>query len=209
MEQKLNFKFLIKSSIITLGGLFLFAVFAIPIHFFIIKQYSKNIDPRVQRYYESFVQEAKTHGTDVSNIGIIIQFTNIQKPEGILVSEGEQILGECGVKLGLQPSIKINQAIWSQLSEVKKEWTIFHELGHCFLLKGHTNDVSNFHHKSLMSRLAFNDAEYTAHRQEYLNELFSYKPYHVADYLNTFFFIPAADQLYSYQNKMKVAINLR
>lgn len=71
--------------------------------------------------------------------------------------------------------IVINDAQWDNFNDVAREMILFHELGHCMLQRDHLEDMKPDGTKvSLMSaRKRWNkNANYLAHRKEYLDELF-------------------------------------
>jgi hypothetical protein len=165
------------------------------IHLAFITHGKKNIDPVFQPIYQNFLTEANQRGLNhLDKINISITFTKIDQTRN--QGQYKKTLGECHLIIGKNPEIKIDQGLWSQMSYAQQEMTIFHELGHCFLLKGHTDT----HHglaSSLMNSFIFNDQHYLNQRTQYLDELFSYQPYHAKDYVMTFFISPAMDKALS------------
>jgi hypothetical protein len=66
------------------------------------------------------------------------------------------------------PYIKINKDNWINLSDLEREQTIFHELGHCMLGRGHEEDKS----ESIMYPYAISEEEYKLNRAKFIEELF-------------------------------------
>lgn len=158
-------------------------------HFYVISDDNKNIDPRLLKYYDSFVFEGAIRGIELKNLNIHMRFkeTSIQKRQALAL-EGKSELGHCKVIIGQDPEINIDPVQWNLYSEVQREIIIYHELSHCFLLKGHTSSMHNGIYTSIMNPTIFDQRIYIQNKKYYIDELFSYKPYHMKDYVDTFFF---------------------
>lgn len=161
------------------------------LHFSIVSHKKYNINPEFQPIYDSFIKEAKLRGFNhLDQINISIQFNELNA----IKKKDKITLGECSVIIGVSPKIQVDKISWVRLNKEQQEMTIFHELGHCFLLKGHTESLHN-QIISLMNPYLFNSYEYQQNRTKYLNEMFSYKPYHIKDYAVTFFMQPMSNTL--------------
>lgn len=161
-------------------------------HFTIVSHKNHDIAPEFKPIYSSFLQEAKQRGFNhLDQINISIQFNDLNK---IAKEAGKTTLGECSLIIGVSPKIKIDRTSWVKMNYAQQEMTIFHELGHCFLLKGHT-ESNHEQIISLMNPFIFNPYEYQQKRGMFLNEMFSYKPYHLKDYAVTFFMEPMSKTL--------------
>ena len=65
--------------------------------------------------------------------------------------ENETEAGQCqSFDNGETPIIVISRTTWNELKECQRFNLVFHELGHCLLNRGHTNDLS-FMRPSLLS----------------------------------------------------------
>lgn len=167
------------------------------IHFSLISKNEISIDPAFSSYYHSFLSEGSKRGFhNLNKINIKMGF----KPLSESVSAShlnfkEKVeIGHCKVIIGQDPVILIDPILWKKYSVLEREMIIFHELAHCFLLKGHT-EAHGENIPSLMNSSIFYPGTYLAHREKYINELFSYKPYHIKDYLYTFFISPTIDNM--------------
>ena len=188
--------------------LFLGVFLVLVTHFAAILMYSVDVQPEFQTIYQSFLAEAKTRGYDMHSYGIDIHFApKMDSNKSLFLPAGAETLGGCQITLLSKPTITVSHEQWVNQSRTQREMIIFHELGHCFMLKGHTDDIVNNHKKSLMSTMIFNQRDYLSHRKEYLDEIFSFRSYHVKDYAMTFFVQPTVDHAYTLETKVKMAFN--
>ena len=123
----------------------------------------------LQTYVERFEKEAAVRSIliDVGGLGVHLSFVDI--PE-------DNVLGVCFYHSNALGRIEIDQPTWSRLSDLGKEYVVFHELGHCVLARGHSEQqYTNGSCKSIMASGTGNCHEnYSAStRTRYLNELFS------------------------------------
>ena len=104
-----------------------------------------NIDPELQPYVDMFLAEASKRGQniDLADSGLDMIFE-----EGISTPD---YAGICRYKLGAN-EIGIDRELWDRTeSENRRQWLVFHELGHCVLDRSHRNDkFDNGMWKSLM-----------------------------------------------------------
>jgi hypothetical protein len=164
------------------------------IHLAFIAHHNHQIDPVFQPLYQNFLKEANARGFHyLDQLNLAIQFADIDQTKN--QGENKRTLGECRLIIGLSPKIQVDRLSWNRMSTAQQEMTIFHELGHCFLLKGHT-DHEQGPALSLMNSFIFNDQYYMTHRTQYLDELFSYQPHHAKDYVMTFFISPAMNKAF-------------
>lgn len=102
------------------------------------------IDPELQPYVDDFLAQASKRGIDIdlTESGLDMLFEDdISTPD---------YAGICRYKLGAN-EIGIDREVWNRSSEERKQWLIFHELGHCVLDRSHRNDkFENGMWKSLM-----------------------------------------------------------
>lgn len=130
------------------------------------------IDPELQPYVDRFLAEAakRGHDIDLADSGLDMIFE-------VDISTADYA-GQCRYNLGAN-EIAIDRERWDDSNESRKEWLVYHELGHCVLDRGHRNDqFENGMWKSLMrgdlsseqSRLPLC---YTWDREQYfIDELF-------------------------------------
>lgn len=75
--------------------------------------------------------------------------------------------------------VLVSAQYWSVADKIHREALVWHELGHCMLNRMHVSDMKDGHAVSLMypSINSVDDEKfYTAHRNEYIKELFSPQP---------------------------------
>lgn len=85
--------------------------------------------PQAQQYVDRFIEEGAARGVniDFTDSGLSIVFRDaVSKESG-------------GVCLG-NHQIEIEKFFWDELSDREREGLIFHELGHCELIRPHRND---------------------------------------------------------------------
>ncbi len=87
------------------------------------------VEPKLQPYLDSFIQEGKQRGINVVQTNLIMEF-------GATTDEG--ICGSCRQtpdKPEMQRTIIIDTSgiCWSDVTEHTREALVFHELGHCLL----------------------------------------------------------------------------
>ena len=133
------------------------------------KEYGYDVDPELQSYFQLFEQEAEARGQSVdleaAGIGGIIEFIM-----------DNSTVGQCQTSDEGNKRVFIDKAFWEDYDNLEKEFIVFHELGHCYLLREHDNST-NFNNtcKSIMqsgvSGCKNNYKQST--RKEYLDELFN------------------------------------
>lgn len=132
-----------------------------------------NIVPELQPYVDRFLEEGAKRGMniDLEDSGLDIIFE-----EDISTAE---YLGICRYKLGAN-EIGIDRERWDEATETRREWLVYHELGHCVLDRGHRNDrFDNGMWKSLMRGSPLTNEELSIplcylweRNQYYIDELF-------------------------------------
>ena len=128
------------------------------------------LDGELEGYFDRFAMEA-------SNYNITFDYQK-DRIEGYLSELEEQgVNGKC-VRNTVYPNrVYIDLDYWRNASDLEKEFVVFHELGHCFLDRGHLDDantmggcVSMMHSGEGACRNRYS----TATRSAYLEELFTY-----------------------------------
>lgn len=124
------------------------------------------IDPEFDTYVDMFFEEAQKRDLNIS-------------PDDFSFSV---VFGDdfrTGVCYMRQNRIEINEANWGNLTELTRQYLIFHEMGHCILDRLHDNEVlPNGECKSLMkgdeeNECRFNIDNFNIWRTYYLDELFN------------------------------------
>lgn len=125
-------------------------------------------DNELRPYFQLFADEAAERG-------IVVDY-QAERIEGLLQDITiPDVLGQCFRNVDKPRKVIIDRATWNESDEARKRFLIFHELGHCFLDRGHTDDkigdecVSIMHSNTQLCP----DFELTvANRKQYLDELF-------------------------------------
>ena len=92
------------------------------------------VDARLQDYFISFEEEALARGfeVDLRETSISAVISEIDSPN---------VAGQCryGHNTNFNSNIIIDASFFNNrnVSEALKEMVVYHELGHCFLLRGH------------------------------------------------------------------------
>ncbi len=147
-----------------------------------------SIDPEFDPYVDLFFTEAQKRGFNISrdDFTFSIAFGNGFRS---------------GVCYTRENRIVINKNYWHTLSELTKQYLIFHEMGHCILERPHDNQVlANGECKSLMkgdeeNECRFNIDNFNIWREYYLDELFEESTALPPWYINTLV-IREAETLY-------------
>ena len=147
-------------------GLLVFLVFACE------KDNVSTNDPFVvdelQEYFEQFTIEGQARGLEIDLVEANI--------EGYIQNIVEQnVVGQCSYNADEPRRVLIDRAYWRRASDLEREMVVFHELGHCFLSRGHLDEAdSEGNCLSIMhsgtSGCNLNYA--TNSRDEFLDELF-------------------------------------
>ena len=115
-------------------------------------------------YVQSFVNESTKSGHPLAVNDLIVKF-------GPMRSKYER--ANCSITEGQTPVITVNETTWNQITEADRESMMFHELGHCVLLREHRADVDNTGVPvSMMNPYALNTYIYESRRTVYIKELF-------------------------------------
>ena len=118
-------------------------------------------------YLNTFLEEANFRGYDYSNNNIQFYFADIITPNRVGLCYGND-------------RIVIDREYWYNASEIKKEFLIFHELGHCILNREHKNQKTNSGECLSYLKGSENnfDCSFNLHssiwRKYYLDELFNH-----------------------------------
>ena len=127
------------------------------------------VDSRLWPYFERFESEGLERGHDISLTSIGI--------EGVIQSiDEEHIAGTCQFNRFQPRLITIDSEFWQRSSELFREFIVFHELGHCALLRDHDESANGRGVCLSIMRSGTGDCldNYrSSTREVYLNELFS------------------------------------
>lgn len=127
-----------------------------------------------EREFNVFIKEGRKLNRDIDVKNLIIKFGSPEsagcEPENGLVT-----YACCTRNVNQPPTITVSKGRWDQGSKVEHERLILHEIGHCLLNRTHREDKnSDSKNLSLMFPIIDRDMDsyYSAHRDEYIKELF-------------------------------------
>ncbi len=128
-------------------------------------------DGSFESYIDTFKSDSDRivgHEPDTSALRIIF---------GDTAQRGSRVIGFCQFLNNGQNLIVVNEAWWNGASDIKREAMLFHEMGHCVLLRAHktefrTTDLSPI---SLMYSFLLKPDVYAKYHESYLQELFTQK----------------------------------
>jgi len=128
-----------------------------------------NADERLWVFFQTFEIEANKRGLsfDLRELNILGKIEDISE---------EGVAGHCRYGNHIDNEVTIDSKFWSRTSDLLKEFIVFHELGHCVLLRGHDETIYNDGTcESLMRSGIQNcrDNYSSTTRARYLDELFS------------------------------------
>lgn len=128
-----------------------------------------NVDAALWSYFAAFEYEAA-----LRNIRVDLAQERIQGSiENITESN---VVGQCSYGGYARSHVVIDQNFWSRTNDLSREMIVFHELGHCFLYRDHTE--GRFTDGTCLSIMrsglqACRDNYRSSTRDFYLDELFS------------------------------------
>ena len=89
-----------------------------------------NVDQELWSFYRSFEIEANLRGFNYD--------LNAMQISGVIEEIHEDnVAGSCRFGNHINNAVTIDQEFWSRSSDLFKEFVVFHELGHCVLLRDH------------------------------------------------------------------------
>lgn len=122
------------------------------------------IDPQLQPYVDSFEKDG---GLSVG--ALVVQFGPLQDAE----SAASVDTGLCQKKFLSTPTITIDPEQWARQNADQREKTMYHELGHCVLDRGHKTEKDAWNNpSSIMNQGPIDSQIYEIRHAEYLDELF-------------------------------------
>jgi len=125
------------------------------------------IEEALAPYFERFVTEASIRGMEVNLVE--------KRIEGFLIDiEADNVAGQCSYSETSTRKVNIDRAYWNSATDLEKEFVVFHELGHCYLERTHSDTQENRSCISIMhSGTSGCRFDYTTiSRATYLDELF-------------------------------------
>ncbi|MEM1122962.1 MAG: hypothetical protein AAGJ18_21135 [Bacteroidota bacterium] len=96
------------------------------------KQYP-GVEPAMWAYFEKFERAAAERGVEVDLVAAGMTGS-------IELIHAHGTVGLCNHRLDQPNHVIIDKRFWDKASNSAKEMIIFHELGHCYLKRGHTDE---------------------------------------------------------------------
>lgn len=126
-----------------------------------------HVDEALAPYFERFLAEGTIRGHEIDLVG--------KRIEGYLEDiDDEDVVGQCAYSETSTRKVRIDLNYWNQATDLEREFVVFHELGHCYLERSHSDAQDNRTCISIMhsgtSRCRFNYTQ--GNRSVYLDELF-------------------------------------
>lgn len=99
-----------------------------------IPQKFSNVDMELRPYFQRFEDEAALRGIaiDLTEAGISGEIERIDE---------DHIAGLCSYPRNQPNEVVIDEAFWVRGSELFREFIVFHELGHCYLIRPHLEEI--------------------------------------------------------------------
>lgn len=89
------------------------------------------VESALQPYFDTFRDEANARG-------ILINSAFLEIDASIENIREDDVVGECWFGGHGPNEIRIDQQFWNEASDIDREFVVFHELGHCYLDRDHT-----------------------------------------------------------------------
>ena len=127
-----------------------------------------NVDQALWPYFQRFEEQAAERG-------LSINLNQLELTGDLQDLPGENVGGQCTWHSNNPNHITIDLPLFNDLSDLYREFIIFHELGHCVLNRDHREDQDQ--HGSCVSLMrsglgSCNDNYHNATRATYIDELF-------------------------------------
>lgn len=125
------------------------------------------IDERLKPFFDSFKQEGILRGRDITLANVTGSISDI---------DTDGVLGRCNQNTSGAKHLIIDSLFWAKSDGLRKEYVIFHELGHCALDRRHLDTKSKEGTCVSMMQSGNGSCKLNYHSQNrkiYLDELFS------------------------------------
>lgn len=130
-----------------------------------------HLDTELELYFERFASEAANYDIDFDY--------QTDRVEGYLTQVEEQnVSGKCERNSVYPNRVYIDIDFWRRANDLNREYVVFHELGHCFLDRGHLDDSNAAGVCLSMMQSGEGNCKDTYSqltRSVYLEELFTYE----------------------------------
>lgn len=134
----------------------------------IINSQYPNVDPELWSIYSTFEFEASKRGFDID-----LNALNISGD--IEEIHQENVAGSCKYGSHIDNEVTIDLSFWNNSTSLYKEFVVFHELGHCVLLRDHKESADHRGNCTSIMRSGLSGCRdnYTSqNRSTFIDELF-------------------------------------
>jgi hypothetical protein len=158
-----------KSKVITLASfMIIISIFSCQKEQALVNSQFSNVDPELWTYYSSFEAEAAQRGLeyDLNTLQISGEIKEIHE---------DGVAGSCKFGSHINNEVTIDKSFWNNSSDLYKEFVVFHELGHCVLLRDHEESADGSGRCLSIMRSGLTNCKdsYTLqNRKRFLDELF-------------------------------------
>jgi hypothetical protein len=128
-----------------------------------------SVDAQATDYVARFERSSAEYGASIAITDLIVRFGQVD-------ADGEGGgRGVCEYSAGNTPVITLSQSAWDSSSDADREELVFHELGHCVLMKRHEAGLLRELGipKSLMNPTKIDGSVYRQNKNYYLSSLFA------------------------------------
>ncbi len=118
-----------------------------------------------EAYVSLFKEQAKLHNRKLYMDDLIIRFKKIPQDK----KAKDTVLALCYMPQSLDdiPTIDVDPKEWKEAGPIRRMILLFHEMGHCVLLRDHEDDYSSIMNSYLLAPTA-----YAVNEWVYIDELF-------------------------------------
>ena len=96
----------------------------------------ENVDQELWPYFTRFEDEGKARGITVDLSARKIEGSIFEIPD-------DGVAGDCTFREDDPNTLRVDRETWDNVSEVLREYIVFHELGHCTLIRKHRETADN------------------------------------------------------------------
>jgi Zn-dependent protease with chaperone function len=135
------------------------------------------VHPELLPYVIKFTDELKTHNPKLAENHIIryrirklrVDIVDLDFLDIFQSGKLTNMIAACNMISG---NVLVHSRFYEDATPTQLEMVMFHELGHCVLLRDHVDVRQKFGPRSIMYPYLFEESTYLEHRDYYLRELF-------------------------------------
>lgn len=138
---------------------------------------NERIEADLAPYVQSFVEDAEKHGMTIDVSALQAKIVDMPEEIGPM---GWVTVGTCYYQAAAwkeSPLIIISRSYWKDASPSNRKVLMYHELGHCMLLRDHDDTMTEVGkkeiHSSIMNSFVLAPFEFRDSEKYYVDELFA------------------------------------